>query len=372
MLWLDRRAVTEAREIGELWGRPVAPWYFLPKALWIARREPAVYEATEHLLSCPEFLCFHLTGNAFTVLHTEAFVAYYWDDAVLRRLGLERELFPPFLRPGQPMGGVSFAASAELGLPSGVPVIAGGPDYLMSLVGTGTVAPGRACDRAGSSEGINLCAEAEVRDPRLLCRPHLVEPFWNVAGMIPASGLAVSWIRSVAGGWGDSYEAFFDSVASVPAGARGLLFLPFLGPGGAGAFAGLGLQHGREEMARAVVEAVGFAIRDIVLTMRENGLRVESMALTGGQARVERWAQIKADMTGLEIGVPRVADAELVGAAVVGFVALGVHAGVVEAAERMVVIARVFTPDPRTAAFYAELHGWYRDLARLAPEEVGE
>ena len=360
ILWLDRRATAEAEELCRLWARPIEPWYFLPKALWLARHEPALYAASAHLMSAPELLALALTGVARTVLHTEAFRHYYWTEELVRRLGLGPERFPPFVAPGEVTGGLRADVGAELGLPAGIPVVAGGPDFLMSLIGTATVAPGRGCDRAGSSEGINVCAAREVRDARLLCHPHLVAPFWNVSGMVPASGLAVAWVRSVVGASEDSYESFFDGLAAVPPGARGLVFVPFSAAGGKASFAGLGLHHGRSEIGRSVVESVAFAIRDIVLSMRSNGLPVESLTITGGQARIGAWSQIKADVCGAEVLVPRVADAELVGGAAIGFVALGEYSTLVQAAEQMVSIEQRYPPDPRTTAVYAELHGRYR------------
>lgn len=360
MLWLDRRAAAEAEELSLLWGRRVESWYFLPKALWLARHEPAVYEASAYLMSAPEHLALTLTGVARTVLHTEAFRHYYWSDDVVRRAGLGLERFPPFVASGEVTGSLLSAAAGELGLPAGIPVVAGGPDFLMSLVGTGTVAPGRGCDRAGSSEGINVCAAREVRDTRLRCHPHIIAPYWNISGMIPASGLAVAWVRSVVGASRDPYESFFDGLATVPPGARGLLFVPFSAAGGGAAFAGLGLHHGRLEMGRAVVESVAFEIRDLVLSMRENGLPVESLTVTGGQARLGAWSQIKADVCGLEVRVPRVTDAELVGGAAMGFVSLREYATLAEAAEQMVRIERRFTPQPGVEALYAKLHGRYR------------
>ena len=359
LLWLDRRAVREAEEIRELWGRPVESWHFLPKALWLARREPRSYEASAHLMSCPEYLSLLLTGVARTVLHTEAFRHYYWSDEIVEKLGLDPRKLPPFVAPGDGVGALLPEAAARTGLRAGVPVYAGGPDFLMSLLGTATVSPGRVCDRAGSSEGVNLCATREVLDARLQCQPHVVRPFWNVAGMIPASGLALEWIKTLAGG-PKSHEELFDRIEGVPAGSRGLLFLPFTGV--AGGFAGLDLRHGQAEMARAVVESVGYALRDILVAMAEHCGRVEYMTVTGGQARLERWTQLKADVTGVPVRVPVVPDAEIVGGAVVGFVALGEHSGLGEAAEEMVRIAKTVEPRPEVASRYAELHDRLRPL----------
>lgn len=365
MLWLDRRATAEAAELSSAWGRRIEPWHFLPKALWLARREPAVWERSVWLMSSPEYLAFGLTGEAWTVLHTQSFRHYYWTDEVARSVGLDPSRFPPFVAPGEAAGRVRAVAAADLGIAAGTPVVAGGPDFLMSLLGTACVAPGRGCDRAGSSEAINVCAARSVSHPRLTCHPHVVAPWWNVAGMIPASGLAVSWLRSVVGAR-ESVGELYRGLDAVPPGSRGLLFVPFGPEGGTASFAGLGLQHGPREMARAVVESVAFQTREVLDAMREQGLEVGSLTVTGGQARAEQWLRIKAEACGIEVRVPSVAEAELLGGAVLGFVSLGAYPCLREAAERMVRISRTVAPDPRAAALYTELYGLHRlGLERL-------
>lgn len=118
---------------------------------------------------------------------------------------------------------------------------------------------------------------------------------------------------------------------------------------------GLSLGHGYAEMARAVVESVALEIRRILDLLGDNGLHPLALTVTGGQARLDRWSQIKADVTGLEVRVPRVRDAELVGGAAVGFTALGRFSDLAAAAGAMVVVDRVFRPGPSAAARYDEL-----------------
>ena len=218
--WMDRRAAEESALAEPLLGRSLDPAYNLPKVLWLKNHRPALYEATRRFSSCPEYICARLCGEWVSFLPAEGYQAIIWDRASIRLLGLDEDKFPPFAGLGIPLGGVTQAASARTGLPAGIPVVGGGPDFIASLIGTATTAPRRACDRSGTSEGINLCWDKpHARDPRLLFMPHVVAPYENISGVISATGRAVSWFMGIEGLGAADHQGFFEAAASAPAGA---------------------------------------------------------------------------------------------------------------------------------------------------------
>lgn len=380
MTWMDRRGVAEARMIAEVTGHYVDPTFYLPKALWIYKNKPEVYRRTRHFCTCPEFIDLYLTGKAYTVLPSEQFTPYIWTVGTIEALGMDPSKFPPFIRPGELVGEVRLEAEELLGIPAGTPVFAGGPDFVMTLLGTATVRPGRACDRAGTSEGINLCSEEPIKDERLLCLPHIVEGYTNISGIISTSGKALSWFKSITGRADLDYESLFEDICQVPPGSRSLLFLPYLAgeraplwdPFARGAFIGLTVNHGRKEMTRAVVEAVGFAVRDVIEVMGENGLKIGELRVTGGQAKSPLWNQIKADITQKKILVPAVQDSELLGDACIGLFALKNYKTLAEASESLVKISRTFTPNPEYRGLYDRLFELYRASYRGLKEVFAE
>jgi xylulokinase len=371
--WMDRRAVAEAARAGKVAGRFLDPTYNLPKALWFKDMRPGIYERTAHFSGCPEFVCGRLTGEWRSILPAEGFQPIIWDRDSIAALGMDGEKFPAFVKLGRVIGPVTRSAAAEFGLPEGIPVIGGGPDFTVSLIGTATTRPGRACDRAGTSEGINLChAGGFPDDPRLLLMPHVIEPFVNVSGVISTTGRAVSWFRKTFGENDGDYEGFFERVCQVPPGAGRLLFLPYLtgerapiwNPEARGVFLGLTLNHGKNEMARAVVESTAFAMRDVIETMESLGGKVAELRVTGNPGRNPVWNQIKADITGVPVAVPRFPHAELLGDLCVALAALGEYAGPAEASEKLAGMGQVFTPEPATAGLYEDLFSLYRESYR--------
>lgn len=369
ILWMDRRCVDEAATITEINGFYVDPTFYLPKALWFYKHNPAIYERTKYFFGCPEYINYVLTGNAATILPMEKFRSYIWTEELVSQIGMEWGKFPDFVRPGDFIGKTVKAAQDVLGIPTGVPVYAGGPDFIVSIIGTGTVAPGRACDRAGTSEGINLCTNETVSDSRLLCVDHVIEGYNNVSGIVSTSGKALQWFKEITGQGAAPFNRLINDVVSVPAGANKLIFLPYLAgeraplwdPNARGAFIGLTMNHTRREMTRAVMESVGFAIRDIITVMEELGLHVDDMRITGGQARSPEWIQMKADITGKRFLLPVMKDAELAGDLCIALLGLGHYQSLADAAEESIQIERVFEPNNTNRLVYDDLFSAYRE-----------
>jgi xylulokinase len=371
-LWLDRRAREEAAAVSALAGGFVDPSFFLPKALWIKNHQPRLYERTRHFLSTPEFLAYALTGEARTVFPSRGFERWFWTKELLAALDLDGERFPPFLFPGETIGEVSAVAARAWGFPPGLRVIAGGPDFFVGILGTGTVSPGRVCDRSGTSEGINLCTRNKVEDPRLMSYAHPIDSYWNLSGIISTSGRAVAWVRELLGMGNLGFDEFYALAASARPGSSGLVFLPYLAgeraplwdPAARGVLAGLSLSTGRGELARAVIEGAAFAVRDVISVMEECGCSLEEMRVTGGPSESAFFNQVKADVCGRPVLLPVQKEAGLLGMAIIASAALKKYRDLKEAAEVLVKIEKTFFPRQEYGDLYAGMFDLYRKTYR--------
>jgi sugar (pentulose or hexulose) kinase len=127
--WMDRRSTEEARWIAKERGCPTDASFFLPKALWLLRNRPEIYERSRWFFSCPEYVVFMLTGIAATFLPTPQYTrSIMWDAEAVRRAGMDPRKFPPFIASGAPVGKVIAAGTEATGVPAGAPVFAGAPD----------------------------------------------------------------------------------------------------------------------------------------------------------------------------------------------------------------------------------------------------
>jgi xylulokinase len=383
-LWLDRRAA--AAEVSLAVGEFVDPGFFLPKALDIKNNEPGLYEKTCFFFNCPEYLAYALTGEARTIFPSEGFDRWYWNRDILEKLALDDGKFPLFISPGDIFGTLPSGIAACFGLPAGMPVVAGGPDFFVTILGTGAVSPGQVCDRSGSSEGINVCTEKRIVDRRLMSYGHPVKPWWNLSGIISTTGKAVDWcmemlgigptVNSPAGlaaadsaGHGSGYEKFYQLAEAGGPGAGGLVFLPYLAGERApiwdsearGVFSGLSLSSGREHIARAVAEGICLAIRDVIAVMEEAGAKVGELRVTGGTAESPVLNQIKADITGRDVLTQVHRDAGLLGLAVIGAAALGKYGSFAEAASDLVSTGKTWRPDEKKNELYGKIFTRYRE-----------
>ena len=368
--WLDRRSGAEASVIAERTGRLREAGFFLSKIFWVYRHAPLLYRQTYGFVSGPEYVELRLTGHWHTNLPAPEFQRFYWNAALVEELGMDPAKLPPFIATGTPVSTTSRHAAAELGIPAAVPVFAGAPDYVMALLGTAAVTEGEACNRSGSSDGVNYCSGRSINDPRLLCLPHIIDGLFTVSGVISTTGKALEWFARLV----DADDWLYQRAARAPAGAGGVLFLPYLAGERTplwrddvrGVFSGLGLEHGRVELARAVLEAVGYALRDSISLIEAHGATVGAIRLSGARGAARWLNQIKADITGRRLLVPAVLDAELTGCACVASQALGIDPGLVTAARRLVRVAETILPRSEHAAGYADGFARYkREQERL-------
>ncbi|MDR2478574.1 MAG: hypothetical protein LBD48_04590 [Treponema sp.] len=369
-LWLDRRAAEAATEVSACVGDFVDASFYLPKALDIKNNEPDLYQRTKYFLGCPELLAFALTGETRTVFPAEGFGRWFWNGTILRRLNLDAAKFPPFISPGEIFGALLPAAAKCFGLPPNIPVISGGPDFFVSILGAGVAVPGQVCDRAGTSEGINACTEKRIVDRRLMSYGHPVKPFWNLSGIISTTGKAIEWGRDFLAL--KSFNEFFTLAENAETGADALVFLPYLAgerapvwnPSARGVLRGLGLSSGRAEFARAVLEGICYAIRDVLSVMEEAGASTGELRVSGSVSESAFLNQIKADITGKEVLIPAQKEAELLGLAIIGSCVLGKYASYAEAASVLVRIESRFRPDEKKLNWYSRIFDEYRETYR--------
>jgi xylulokinase len=225
----------------------------------------------------------------------------------------------------------------------------------MALIGAGTVEPGMVCDRAGTSEGINLCAafpgmaEPPEFPPEIRILPHAGPGLWNLGVIIPASGRLFEQYRIVAAQTSRPYDEILAEL--IPGG-----LLPDPCPAGAAPF------PGPVELGRAALTVMGFTVRAAVETLTRHGFPIAEMRVSGGQSKDRRWNQLKADLAAVPLLVPEQSDCELAGDAVLGAIALGEAADMREGISRIVRVKERILPDPLLAAAYADRFLSYRDL----------
>ncbi|MCX7786063.1 MAG: FGGY-family carbohydrate kinase [Spirochaetes bacterium] len=372
LLWLDGREHPV----------PGGKSLFLPKARWFQENARESFVRTTQFLTCPEYLVYQLTGEKITVSPSEEFDPYYWNGEELDRYRLPAELFPPLIRPGSLVGKVSKEGALRFGLMPDLKVYAGGPDYLMSLLGTATTKVGRTCDRAGTSEGINVCIPTPVQKKGLRCLPHLVHGLYTLAGMLTSSGRLFEWFRELTNQKTLAYDQMMGAIQSLlpevqKTPGRVPSFFPFAQPGNGwdfsrGIFVGLGTEHGKAELGFAVIEAIGYAVRSTIERLEQAGCHIDVLRVSGGQANNRIWNHMKASIVGKPLMIPQVKDAELLGGLAIVHTAEGGYKDFVEAADQLVRFDELIEPSPTLETFFRERYEQYRERCGKLMDVLGD
>lgn len=336
LIWMDRRAQDEVdwvranvdvERLYDITGNGIDSYYGYTKILWLKAKEPAIWRRVNQFQPPNTYINAQFTG-AVAVDHSSAgnIGGVYdvrrrgWSDEALAMLGIPRAMMPDRLVDSSAVVGPLLGAwAARLGLPEGLPVVAGGVDAAVATLAAGAARPGYHVAMIGTS----MCwgtirQQVDARDG-LISMPHVFNGANDlyVFGGASAAGASVAWFRdtfcqaeiAAAGASGSDPHALLERAAAPLPPGGGLLFLPYLmgerspiwDARASGCFVGLGLHHGRPHLYRAVLEGVAYALRHNI----EAGLRGlhgggldERLVVVGGATRSNLWMQIIADVTG--------------------------------------------------------------------------
>ncbi|NYE19032.1 xylulokinase [Microbacterium immunditiarum] len=388
LIWMDRRAVREAQafaraadpdRVFERTGLNVDASHAAPKVMWLRAHRPDDMRAASFVGSLASFLTAWLTGEVVHDLAQASSTLLMdvrtgsWDTGLAELAGLELERLPG-IRPADTAAGTLRAPVAEvLGLTTRCEVLAGTGDDHASHLGGGGMAPGAVVDVVGTAEPVGARVEGAILDPdRLLeTHRHAIRDQYLVQHPGFASGGAIRWL---AGLLGVGQARVLELCEQSPPGARGVRFVPSLSgalvprwnPEVDAVFAGLSFATGPADLARAVVEGVCFALRDVVDRMRELGVG-HHVRVVGGGSRSRGWLAMKSAVLDAPLAVARVPDAAVVGAAMLAGMAGGEFGSVEEASDRLVgVVEHAVEPDPALVACYRDAHADYRRLFESA------
>jgi xylulokinase len=365
--WLDRRPAAELAILEAATGLRGWSLGVLPAALWLEQHQPEAASRARWFLNSWEYLGLRLSGRAALSLTPGQPVP---DPAALRGAGLPPDKVPPPTPVGSVLAGLLPAPAQELGIRSGVPVVAGHVDAFASFNGAGLRDPGDAIDVGGTAGGFGVYTDRAYQLPGLFSSPAPMPGLWSVGGAMAATGRALDWFRDAILRDGPTIDELLAEAATVPPGADGLVFLPYLAgersplwdPNARGAFVGLTLAHGRGHLVRAILEAAALAIRHIAAPLPEAGIHVRAMVVCGGPAQSSLWNQLKADITGFTVEVPRILETAVVGAAVTGAVGIGAYPDLRAGIDGMVRVAEVLVPRDKHREAYDRLFEAYLGL----------
>lgn len=400
VLWADTRTSplldTYREALGEAIYRrlenPITAGMAGPTLLWLKAHEPHLLARARWALQPKDWLRWRLTGVVASEPSDASGTLLYavrearWLVAAAERLGVSPTLLPPLLPSDAVAGPVQGAAAAALGLPAGVPVVAGGADTACAALGSALTEAGEAQLTVGTGAQLIVLQGVGAGRPErgvhlyrtVLGPPHA--PFYAL-GAVQNAGLALEWARRTLGrSWESFYELAFADLRGAPPGSGGVTFLPYLSGERTphldarvrGGWVGLSLHSTPAHLARAAFEGVAFALKDALAAL---GLPPDApLKLAGGGTVHPAWRRLLADTLGRPLTPGGTPSASARGAALLAGLGVGLYerADVLPTPQPAGEIVTPNAPDGRLEdaytrfrALYPRLRGWPEGAATL-------
>ena len=393
IVWLDTRASSEAEQIKQ----KVSPEAMyratglcdvdgaLPaaKILWLKANEPEIYSKAHKFLLLEDFLIYKLTGRFVSEKSLQSSTGWY--DIVNERLfddvaeicGVLEEKLPEILPCGTVVGRINQELCSALGFSHEAVVVTAAMDQISSAVGAGNIKEGVFTETTGTALVVGVTAEKPVFDIK---NPITVYKHYDGRFMympyFPTAGIALKWFKDTVMPYaktegeklGLSAYGYIDREAErSPVGSGGVIMLPQLSE--YGAFLGLSLATEARDMARATLEGIGFMLRTIVEKVEQRGIKIERIYSLGGGSYSSLWCKIKSDICGKEIEAVDYAQTTALGAAILGFVAIGSYSSVSEAHLSRSGGGRAFVPNGENREAYNLAYKKYKNYLNITEGE---
>jgi sugar (pentulose or hexulose) kinase len=409
IVWLDQRRTEGLKPVGGLWGiafkligmsGTVAYLQAEAEANWIRTHQPDIWKNTHKYLFLSGYLTYLLTGKFVDSVGSQVgyipfdYKALDWCkswDWKWRAVPISPKILPDIIPPAQSLGEISNNASKDTGIPKGLPLIAAAADKACEVIGAGCLEPNIGCLSYGTAATINTTHTKYVEViPLIPPYPSAVPGRYSLELQIHRGYWMVSWFkqefglreRRIAKQRDMAPEDLFNElVEQVPPGSHGLVLQPYWSPGlrkpgpeARGAIIGFGDVHTRAHIYRAILEGLGYALREgAERTAKRSRIPITELRVAGGGSQSNAAMQITADIFGLPTSRPHIYEASGLGAAIDAAVGVGIHPDFDTAVSEMTRIGDTFNPNPERHNLYNQLYrkvylGMYKRLKPLYDE----
>jgi len=356
IVWQDTRtdrlvnalSAAQASAIRAKTGLPPATYFSGAKIQWILQNVPGVRDAAargEAVFGNPDtWVIWHLTGGRHGGVHatdvTNAsrtmlmnLATLDWDDELLAIFDIPRAMLPAIHASSHRS---AFGATKGDGPAGGVVPICGDlGDQQAATVGQVCINPGEAKNTYGTGNFMLLNTGTQIVPSKAgllttVCYQMNRETIFALEGSIAVTGSAVQWLRDQLGiiGSASEIEALANSVPDnggvyfVPAFSG--LFAPYWRSDARGVIVGLSRFNTKAHLARATLEAICFQTRAVLDAMvQDSGVRLEVLKVDGGATVNDTLMQLQADILGVPVVRPVVAETTALGAAYAAGLAVG-------------------------------------------------
>jgi len=355
-----------------------------PRFLWIKKHAKEIYRKIAKVTMISDWVLYKLSRQFVTDPSVGSSSNLFqlskrnWSDEVIEACGLRREIFPEVKESGTLLGEVSDAAATESGFKAGTPVVVGGADTQLALIGVGAVHPLDSTTIGGTFWQQTIVTEKPMLDPKIRLRTlcHAVPGEWMTEGIGFLCGLTTRWFRDafcerekeIAVREGvDPYYLLEKQAENVGPGSNGVIpiFSDVMNAKrwihASPSFIQFDInrpdQSGKKECFRAIEESAAYvACGHLRILDAITRRKTKSVVFCGGASKGFLWPQILSDVLGIQVKVPIVKESTALGAAICAGVGAGVFQNVRDAANHLVKWERTFEPNDIHHRKYMKLY----------------
>lgn len=382
ILWNDGRSFSQCQQLEaavpdsrEITGNLMMPGFTAPKLQWLRENEPELFAKIDKVLLPKDYLRWLMTGVFASDMSDAAGTMWLdvakrdWSDSLLAATGLTRQHMPALFEGNQITGQLLPALASRWGMDC-VPVIAGGGDNAAGAVGVGLYKTGQAMLSLGTSGVYFAVSDGFLSNPQQAVHSfcHALPDTWHLMSVMLSAASCLDWAANLTGT--ASVGELIGLAENTPPADSPVCFLPYLSgertphnnPNAKGTLFGLTHQHGPADIARAVLEGVGFALADGMDVLHATGLKPHSITLIGGGARSPYWRQMLADISGLTLEYRTGGDVgPALGAARLAQIAMNPGSPLEQFLPELA-LEQVHQPDAQKHKVYAERRKVFREL----------
>jgi gluconokinase len=362
--------------------------YTGPKIAWLARRDPERFAAGRWFVPLKSYLLLKLTGSLLLDRSVGSgsgmldITGLSWNDDWLQFLGVDPGSLGELVESDHRCR-LTAEAADRLGVARATPLVVGAADGMLSSLGVGAVGEGVYTAMIATSAACRTVATRPILHPRRATWSYyLADGLWVNGGAISSAGIVYRWVRDTLfadRADPDDYSPVNAAAQAAPAGAEGLLMLPFLAGerspnwdvNARGALLGMTLGHDRGHIARAAMESICLHLAQVMSALREICTSPRQVRTTGGFRGSSFWVQMLCDCLDTPLALPQEGDASVLGAAMLAMRAEGAMSSLLDAPKLVPIVGEV-RPDRSASDHFARQLERYEDLyATLKPQFAG-
>lgn len=392
--WQDNRTNKEVKDIEskikpedyyDITGLPNNTTWILSKILWMKKNEPKLWEKVKKIVQLQDFaLKMFGADDFYNDLSDAVFFGvfdiekYTWNDRLIKLFNIDKNMLPKLVPSGTKIGFITEDIAEKTGFSKGTNLCVGAGDQNSASIGAGIIDNGYFSVSIGTAANVITYLDKLYKDPmgKNMITTHAIYGKWQLEGYQSGAASIYRWFRDeialLEKAYSDSrgldtFEELNKLAMKAPAGAKGIILLPFLAsataprwnPNARGTLLGLTFAHDRSCLTRSIIEGITLGVKDMLVSLLNTGIKLKAIRILGGTTESDFWNQIQADMYGTEVETLNVNHAAILGAAILAGVGCGVFKDIREGVSKMVLVNKRYKPIKENVRVYKRLYDIY-------------